>query len=1108
MGTHPIFESDFDCLTGCASRNRMNFSISSLELACQAMFSATIDHARRREAEEFLIEFRDKATIGQCRDILVEASQHNGNDAVKFQAAAALKSAFPRDCVTLPAESLLELINQLAAIIDNVNCGHEIRQQLIQVIGIAVKRDVGQNKHGYCCDAIITRIEEMAASAQSTAQLNAASLIYALVLEFSGTGKSSLIGLSLAAHAEAKAYFEKEKLPAIFTLVLNFLKYLAQMPQVLHENNGQLVAKFLEIGHTVLSWQFSKHASRRALIKMDTTIESPFMPPKSWSPIVTSAEFVNLWFSTHGIVRRSEKLAAISSACIQQVCSMKDIFGSPAAERDWTKATIESIQRSFPNWCPAQRYESAGLSYALKYLIEQRNMAIWEQCAETVPILLECLSGWTVSMIEHVRNSEEYQQGLDYTTDAWTHLVNQFSSFDQARSMMIPFTLRVWQRWLRSKLAAPEGDRLDLDEDDEEICELEETDTMRFDVQLTAIGLLSRMCASQSVNILTQMIDNRIQNVANQIQSKQNVPDGLWEDIHWLYLALGHLVADDVDSSEQRYIPSEIMKCSIESNAAPTNEHSQSTDPVVKIVALLQKCIEVEKAIMAANLMHSWSPQAAQDLRWLLLRFSEAYVYFPEDHHPRISPSLLHAVGRDSDCGKVLLNGLVDFCLESLRKWTGEQDVLDYSCGILIVNMKRTGPKTKLLAQDERIWQVATKFCQERDCIYSRLAPPIQQKLMSVIIYAGAGGGLATQRQMWSAIEPLQRRFAELTKMSISTELARRELIDILERLTGCVLAAQPDLVVGLAEFLVPFISQIGALVDAVHGASDVANLLFKLNSALAKSIMPFLSEQKCQPFFEAILNLLNLHSKWNRGRRGTSQVDDECAEELMSMLDLISNVLNRDVLDFSNETSTDKNLVAASDVALSGLNTVLPLIGAQLLEYPPLAESYYTLLNSLCEIYTEKVITLDLTLLEPLMKSLQVGLANFGNEIAKTALEAICAIAACIYDQKEQNNSIPQSVITVTLPFIRLVFDSLLVHASDTELVPICSECLFYLIAMFPAEFEPILLERAVKCTAAQQDKIKVSFQPVFDTQKSKCEAVKLLESAAMDIRGLLCIK
>ena len=99
------------------------------------MFSASIDQARRREAEEFLIEFREKATIGQCRDILLEASQHKDKEAVKFQASAALKAAFPRDCVTLPAESLLELINNLIAIVETEDCSTEVRQQLIQVIG-------------------------------------------------------------------------------------------------------------------------------------------------------------------------------------------------------------------------------------------------------------------------------------------------------------------------------------------------------------------------------------------------------------------------------------------------------------------------------------------------------------------------------------------------------------------------------------------------------------------------------------------------------------------------------------------------------------------------------------------------------------------------------------------------------------------------------------------------------------------------------------------------------------------------------------------------------------------------------------------------------------
>ena len=48
----------------------------------------------------------------------------------------------------------------------------------------------------------------------------AASVINALVMEFSGTGKSSMIGLSLAGHAEAKLYFETNELPGIFSLEL------------------------------------------------------------------------------------------------------------------------------------------------------------------------------------------------------------------------------------------------------------------------------------------------------------------------------------------------------------------------------------------------------------------------------------------------------------------------------------------------------------------------------------------------------------------------------------------------------------------------------------------------------------------------------------------------------------------------------------------------------------------------------------------------------------------------------------------------------------------------------------------------------------------------
>ena len=371
-------------------------------------------------------------------------------------------------------------------------------------------------------------------------------------------------------------------------------------------------------------------------------------------------------------------------------------------------------------------------------------MNIWKLCSNIITGMLECLTSWTVSMIEHARTSEEYQQGLDYTTDAWIHLLNQFSSYsEETNNLLIPFTLRVWERWLRSKLGSPDGDRLDLNEADEEIDEIEETDNLRFDVQLTAVGMLSRMCVEQSVQISTQLISTRIKQVAAILENNRGdcVADGLWEDIHWLYLALGHLMADDTDSSESRYIPSEVMKSSLNSKSPVVQNINESNDHVVKVIALLMHCMEMETSIMNNNLTHMWSPQAAQDLRWVLLRVSEAYFYFEEDHHSNMSPSLHGAVGRDTETGKGLINKLVDFCLLSLQKWSGEIEILNLSCEILIGNMRRSGPKTKLIALNEQIWMIGEKFCSQRDCIYSRLPPQIQQKLMSVIVYAGKTGG-------------------------------------------------------------------------------------------------------------------------------------------------------------------------------------------------------------------------------------------------------------------------------------------------------------------------------------------------------------------------------
>ena len=132
--------------------------------------------------------------------------------------------------------------------------------------------------------------------------------------------------------------------------------------------------------------------------------------------------------------------------------------------------------------------------------------------------------------------------------------------------------------------------------------------------------------------------------------------------------------------------------------------------------------------------------QTAQDLRWLLLRISEAYIWFAEDNHGTVSTAIQSACGRDTPSGSDLLQNVVNFCLLSLNAWHGEEEVLNQTCDILVALMRRTGPKAKIVGQSGELWQMARQFCQDKNSVYSRFPQSTQRKLMSVVICAGASG--------------------------------------------------------------------------------------------------------------------------------------------------------------------------------------------------------------------------------------------------------------------------------------------------------------------------------------------------------------------------------
>ena len=67
----------------------------------------------------------------------------------------------------------------------------------------------------------------------------------------------------------------------------------------------------------------------------------------------------------------------------------------------------------------------------------------------------------------------------------------------------------------------------------------------------------------------------------------------------------------------------------------------------------------------------------------------------------------------------------------------------------------------------------------------------------------------------------------------------------------------QPDIATGIAEFILPFLSELGDLLELVHGSSDISVLLFQLMASCAKHLLPYLNDNQCQPFLKIALDLL-----------------------------------------------------------------------------------------------------------------------------------------------------------------------------------------------------------------------------------------------------------
>jgi hypothetical protein len=237
------------------------------------------------------------------------------------------------------------------------------------------------------------------------------------------------------------------------------------------------------------------------------------------------------------------------------------------------------------------------------------------------------------------------------------------------------YITEIFGKYLKSHLY--EGALRDASRD-YEINENEEKDRDRFKEQLIIIGYMGREILSISLPILAKLLEENVRSLGGHLQRIHSMPnptqmslsdskilENIFEDLHWLLLISGHVLAMESDG-ESPLIPKEINEFSkqqlmtggvditatLKVLAAPNQDITDfvnaetNVDLVVRILAAVFRLCELEKGAIEAKMVDLMSPELTCTLMWFLKMFADEYLLPMPEYYDSISETFKAAFGQ------------------------------------------------------------------------------------------------------------------------------------------------------------------------------------------------------------------------------------------------------------------------------------------------------------------------------------------------------------------------------------------------------------------------------------------------------------------------------
>ncbi|CAL9153708.1 unnamed protein product [Musa hybrid cultivar] len=1088
---------------------QLQSTMVAIERACSLIQM----HMNPAEAEKIINPLRQSSMPYQtCRFILENSEVPNA----RFQAAGAIGDAAIREWGMLTNENRKSLILFcLHYVMEHASAADAYVQLKVSAVAAQlVKRGWFDFIEAEKIGILIEVKQAILGFHGSDMQSAGISFLESLVSEFS-PGTSTGMGLPKDYHEQCHSSMELNYLKEFYCWAKSAALNVADKIVSCYANISEekVCSRALRFMFQVLNWNFksspsaldnssSKSNSGSFGIRPDMGLLKKFErslvePGPLWHDALLSSGHMLWLLNFYAIVRQKHSsdmlwfdspLAVSARQLIVQLCSLTGtIFPSDDGEMHIKHLT--QILSAVIEWVEPPNIISGALRsgrsesemidgfHALLSMATLTSTMLFDNLLRSLRPFgtIHLLATLTCEVVQTyvIKNDDEQtwsSEALDIMLEIWTVILGRSGNDMKISAEGISSASNLFSTIVESHLKAAAESAF---EDDSE-ADYFHVSVSRRDETLYAYALIARAAVETTVPFLTRLFSERFALLSQN--NERMDPTQTLEELYWLLLITGHVLTDSGEG-ETVLVPE-----AIQDGFSGVTEELQHP-----VIVLSWSIISFAKQSLDPKMRNAYfSPRLMEAVIWFLARWVDTYL-MPIDaakgqlgisghdeglqQHPQSSKKVLLSFAGQHSQGETILDTIIRISMTTLTSYPGENELQALTCWkLLVVLVRRRHVCIHLVALES--WRdLARAFANERT-LFS-LNARLQRSLAETLVCAASSfKDLETSNQyVRDLMGPMTAYLVDISSRNDLKAVAQQAdaiymvVSCLLERLRGASRATQPRTQKSIFEMGCAVMNSLLTLLELYKNQSTVVYLILKFVVDFVEGEVAFLSAKETSILVNFCLQLLRIYSSHNIGKISLSlstslqsEAQTEKYKDLRALLQLLTNICSKDLVDFSS-FSNEAESTDIAEVIYVGLHIITPLISLELLKYPKLSCDYFALISHLLEVYPEKVAQLNKEAFDHIVRTLDFGVCHQDVDIVDKCLRAVNALASYHYKEKiaskeglgakamsseESNGEFQQSILSY---FLRLLIQLLLYQDFRMELAGSAADALFPLV-------------------------------------------------------------